>query len=143
VHQLDVKNAFLHGELQERVYCQQPSGSVDSMHPDHVCLLSKSLYGLRQAPRAWYQRFAGHLQQLGFVSTGSDSSLFVLQRGGDMAWLLLYVDDIVLTASTTSLLQAVIQQLHEEFAMKDLGPLHYFLGIQVQRTADGFFLHQE
>jgi hypothetical protein len=113
------------------------------MHPDHVCLLSKSLYGLRQAPRAWYQRFAGHLQQLGFVSTGSDSSLFVLQRGGDMAWLLLYVDDIVLTASTTSLLQAVIQQLHEEFAMKDLGPLHYFLGIQVQRTADGFLLHQE
>jgi hypothetical protein len=147
VHQLDVKNAFLHGELQERVYCQQPSGFIDSMHPDHVCLLSKSLYGLREAPRAWYQRFAGHLQQLGSVSTGSDNSLFVLQRGGNMAWLLLYVNDIVLMASTMSLLQAVIQQLHKEFATKDLGPLHYFLGIQVQRTADGFFLgfflHQE
>jgi hypothetical protein len=143
MHQLHVKNAFLHGELQERVYCQQPSGIIDNKHPDHVCLLSKSLYGLRQAPRAWYQRFAGHLQQLSFVSTGSDSSLFVLQRGGDMAWLLLYVHDIVLTASTTSRLQAVIQQLHKEFAMKDLGPLHYILGIQVQRTTDGFFLHQE
>jgi hypothetical protein len=143
VHQLDVSNAFLHGKLQETVYCQQPTGFVDSVHPEHVCLLSKSLYGLRQAPRAWYQRFVAHLRSLGFIVTSSDTSLFVLRRGADTAWLLLYVDDIVLTASSTTFLQGIIQDLRTAFAMKDLGPLSYFLGIQVQRTKEGFFLHQQ
>jgi hypothetical protein len=143
VHQLDVSNAFLHGELKETVYCQQPTGFVDSEHPDHVCLLDKSLYGLRQAPQAWYQRFAAHLRSLGFVISNSDNSLFVLRRGAETAWLLLYVDDIVLTASSTTLLQHIVQELRGVFAMKDLGPLHYFLGIQVCRTAQGFFLHQQ
>lgn len=143
VHQLDVKNAFLHGELTERVYCQQPAGFVDAHFPDHVCLLSKSLYGLRQAPRAWYLHFTEHLRSIGFTPTALDTSLFVLKHTTDMAWLLLYVDDIVLTASSTTLLQAVIGKLHDAFAMKDLGPLHFFLGIQVQRTAQGFLLHQE
>jgi histone deacetylase 1/2 len=143
VHQLDVSNAFLHGVLRETVYCQQPAGFVDSEHPDYVCLLDKSLYGLRQAPRAWYQRFTSHLRSLGFITTSSDSSLFVLRRGSDTAWLLLYVDDIVLTASSTALFQRIINDLSGAFAMKDLGPLHYFLGIQVHRTPAGFFLHQE
>jgi hypothetical protein len=143
VHQLDVSNAFLHGELKETVYCQQPTGFVDSEHPDHVCLLDKSLYGLRQAPRAWYQRFAAHLRSLGFITTRSDTSLFVLRRANDTAWLLLYVDDIVLAASSTTLLHQVIQELRNAFAMKDLGPLSYFLGIQVRRTSQGFFLHQQ
>jgi hypothetical protein len=70
-----------------------------------------------------------HLRSLGFVATGSDTSLFVLRRGTATAWLLLYVDDIVLTASSTQLLQHIIQELRGAFAMKDLGPLHYFLGI--------------
>jgi hypothetical protein len=83
VHQLDVSNAFLRGELKETVCCQQPTGFIDSEHPDHVCLLDKSLYGLRQAPRSWYQRFAAHLRSLGFITTGSDTSLFVLRRGND------------------------------------------------------------
>jgi hypothetical protein len=143
VHQLDVSNAFLHGKLKETVYCQQPTGFVDSERPDHVCLLDKSLYGLRQAPRAWYQRFAAHLRSIGFTTTGSDSSLFVHRRDGETAWLLLYVDDIVLTASSFALLQRIITNLSSVFAMKDLGPLHYFLGIQVHRTAAGFFLHQQ
>jgi hypothetical protein len=107
IHQLDVKNVFLHCELQERVYCQQPASFIDPDKPNHVCLLVKSLYGLSQAPRAWYQRFAGHLRTMGFTSTVSDSSLFVYKQGSNMVWLLLYVDDIVLTASsghyTTSL----------------------------------------
>src|SRR3954469_1980747 len=77
VHQLDVSNAFLHGHLDEQVFCQQPTGFVDTDHPDHVCLLFRSLYGLKQDPRAWYQRIAAFLQQQGFRSTQSDASLFV------------------------------------------------------------------
>jgi hypothetical protein len=77
IHQLDVKNAFLHGHLDETVYCQQPPGFVDSEAPDHVCLLQKSLSGLKQAPRAWHQRFFGYIQQIGFTVSASDPSLFV------------------------------------------------------------------
>ena len=89
IHQLDMKNAFLHGHLEETVYCQQPSGFVDPAHPDHVCLLQRSPYGLKQSPRAWYQRFATYLRQLGFSASASDTSLFVLQEGGATAYLLL------------------------------------------------------
>nr|XP_051202059.1 uncharacterized mitochondrial protein AtMg00810-like [Lolium perenne] len=141
-YKMDVSNAFLHGHLQEQVYCQQPIGFVDTERPDDVCLLSRSLYGLKQAPRAWYQRIAGFLHQLGFRSTRSDASMFVYRTGNDMAYLLLYVDDIILTASTAGLLRQLTDSLHAEFALKDLGPLHYFLGIEVVRRADGFFLHQ-
>ncbi|KAK1692653.1 hypothetical protein QYE76_009350 [Lolium multiflorum] len=111
-------------------------------HPDHVCLLSRSLYGLKQAPRAWYQRIAAFLHQLGFRSTRSDASLFVYNNGATTAYLLLYVDDIILTASSTDLLRQITERLRAEFALKDLGPLHYFLGIEVVRRTDGFFLHQ-
>ncbi|XP_051228809.1 uncharacterized mitochondrial protein AtMg00810-like [Lolium perenne] len=142
VHQMDVSNAFLHGHLEEQVFCQQPTGFVDSAHPDHVCLLSGSLYGLKQAPRARYQRIAMFLHQLGFRSTRSDASLFVYNNGATTAYLLLYVDDIILTASSTDLLRQLTERLRAEFALKDLGPLHYFLGIEVVRRTDGFFLHQ-
>jgi hypothetical protein len=131
VHQLDVKNTFLDGDLTKCVYCQQPAGFIDDNHPDHVCLLSKSLYGLKQVLRAWFQMFGGHLLQLSFIATRSDSSLFVLRQGSDTAYLLLYVDDIILTASSMTLLQRIIDNLKSSFAMKDLGPLHFFLGIQV------------
>ncbi|KAG8053941.1 hypothetical protein GUJ93_ZPchr0001g29905 [Zizania palustris] len=143
IHQLDVKNAFLHGTLDETVYCQQPPGFVDSNHPDHVCLLQRSLYGLKQAPRAWYQRFATHARHLGFTSTASDTSLFVYRQGDDLAYLLLYVDDIILTASSTRLLQHLSARLHDEFAMTDLGSLHYFLDISVRRTTAGLHLSQK
>nr|XP_020191079.1 uncharacterized mitochondrial protein AtMg00810-like [Aegilops tauschii subsp. strangulata] len=143
VHQLDVKNAFLHDTLEEEVYCHQPAGFVDDTKPEHVCRLAKSLYSLKQALRAWFLRFAGFLKTLGFAGTRSDSSLFVYMHGTEMTFLLLYVDDIVLTASTTALLQRTVHRLTGEFAMKDLGPLHFFLGIQVQRTPTGFFLCQQ
>ena len=142
VHQLDVKNAFLHGTLTETVFAAQPSGFEDSARPDFVCRLNKSLYGLKQAPCAWYSRFATHLVSGGFVEAKSDTSLFVYRRGTDTAYLLLYVDDIVLTASSTHLLRKVISALQQEFAMKDLGELHHFLGMQVQRSADGMVLSQ-
>ena len=111
IHQLDVKNAFLHGILSETVYCAQPDGFEDSAHPDFVCRLNRSLYGLNQAPRAWYSRFATYLLSLGFIEAKSDTLLFVYHRGPDTIYLLLYVDDIVLTASSPALFQRTIQAL--------------------------------
>jgi hypothetical protein len=107
IHQLDVKNTFLHGTLTETVYCSQPTGFVDATNPDLVCRLNRSLYGLKQAPRAWYSRFATYLASIGFVEAKSDTSLFIYRRGDDIVYLL-YVDDIVLTASTADLLQCTI-----------------------------------
>jgi hypothetical protein len=133
IHQLDVKNAFLHGTLTETVYCCQPTGLVDVDRPDLVCRLNRSLYGLKQAPRAWYNRFASYLASIGFVEAKSDTSLFIYRRDNDTVYLLLYVDDIVLTASNADLLQRTIVALQREFAMKDLGPLHHFLGITAER----------
>jgi hypothetical protein len=142
VHQLDVKNIFLHDTLSETVYCSQPTGFIDPVQPDCVCLPNKSLYGLKQAPRAWYSRFATYITSLGFVEAESDTSLFVFRRSTDMVYLLLYVDDIVLTASSAALLQQTIYALKQEFTMKDLGPLHHFLGVSVQHQAGGLFLTQ-
>lgn len=143
VHQLEVSNAFLHGHLAEQVYCQQPIGFVDAAHPDHVCLLSRSLYGLKKAPRAWYQRIIAFLHQLGFQATRFDASLFVFSHSTALAYLLLYVDDIIFTASSAKLLAQLTAHLSAEFALKDLGALHYFLGIEVIQRSDDFFLHQQ
>ncbi|GJS89066.1 ribonuclease H-like domain-containing protein [Tanacetum coccineum] len=142
VHQLDVKNAFLHGDLAETVYMHQPPGFRDPEHPDYVCLLQRSLYGLKQAPRAWFQRFAAYITTVGFTPSRCDSSLFIYRQGDDTAFLLLYVDDIVLTASSDRLLQQIIASLHREFSMTDLGALNYFLGISVTRDSSGMFLSQ-
>jgi hypothetical protein len=111
VHQLDVTNAFLHGTLTETIYCTQPVGFVDHAQPDLVCKLNKSLYGLNQAPRAWYSRFATFLCSRGFVEAKSDTSLFILRHGSDTVYILLYVDDIVLTASSRELLRRIISCL--------------------------------
>lgn len=84
IHQLDVKNAFLHSTLSESVFCARPAGFEDTTHPDFVCRLNRSLYGLEQAPYAWYIRFAAHLVTLAFVEAKSDTSLFVYSRGIDL-----------------------------------------------------------
>lgn len=142
IHQLDVKNAFLHGSLQETVYCQQPLGFEDPSYPNHVCLLQKSLYGLKQAPRAWFQRFSSFIQTIGFIPSLSDASLFVYHHNSEIAYLLLYVDDIILTASSQPFLDRIITHLRSEFSMTDLGLLHHFLGIAVIRDSSGLFLSQ-
>ncbi|KAJ9567488.1 hypothetical protein OSB04_003454 [Centaurea solstitialis] len=142
IHQLDVKNAFLHGDLTETVYMRQPPGYVNSSFPDHVCRLRKALYGLKQAPRAWYHRFAVYLSSLGFLSSKIDTSLFTYHRGSDTIYLLLYVDDIILTASSPTLISMVISKLSSEFPMSDLGPLSFFLGIAPSRSKSGLFLSQ-
>ncbi|GJY12088.1 ribonuclease H-like domain-containing protein [Tanacetum coccineum] len=143
IHQLDVKNAFLHRDLSETVYMHQPLGFRDSAHPDYVCLLQRSLYGLKQAPRAWFQRFASYITRTGFSHSRCDSSLFIYRQGINNRLIVLIEDDIVLTASSEGLLQQIIGSLHQEFAMTDLGPLNYFLGIFVTRDSSGLFLSQK
>ena len=142
IHQLDIKNAFLHGHLTETVYMHQPLGLRDPTHPDYVCRLRKSLYGLKQAPRAWYQRFANFVATIGFLDSISDSSVFIYRHGFDIAYLLLYVDDIILTTSFDDLRQSIMSKWSSEFPMKDLGPLSYFLGIAVSQNSAGLFHSQ-
>jgi hypothetical protein len=93
------------------------------------------LYGLKQAPHAWYQRFASYLTTMGFIPSASDVSLFVYKNGSQLAYLLLYVDDIILMTSSSELLHSITSRLHVEFAMTDLSDLSYFLGISVTRSA--------
>ncbi|XP_022019527.1 uncharacterized mitochondrial protein AtMg00810-like [Helianthus annuus] len=111
-------------------------------YPDHVCRLKKSLYGLKQAPRAWYQCFTDFVLQQGFTQCKTDTSLFIYHHGSDIAYLLTYVDDIILTTSSNTLCDRLMSTLSGEFAMKDLGPLSYFLGISVTRTGNSMFLSQ-
>ncbi|GJY63626.1 ribonuclease H-like domain-containing protein [Tanacetum coccineum] len=143
IHQLDVKNAFLNGDLSETVYMHQPPGFVNSRYPHHVCLLQRSLYGFKQAPRAWFQRFASYATQAGFYHSHCDSSLFICRQGSQVAYLLIYMDDIILTAPSLTLLQHIIASLHKEFDMTDLGALNYFLGISADRSSTEFKLGPE
>nr|GEU73170.1 ribonuclease H-like domain-containing protein [Tanacetum cinerariifolium] len=131
IYHLDVKNAFLNGDLSETVYMYQPPGFVDAQFPHHVCRLQRSLYGLKQAPSAWFQCFAGYAYKVGFSSSRCVSSVFIYQHGYEVAYLLIYVNDIVLTASSTDLLQHIISSFHTECDMTDLRALNYFLGIYV------------
>jgi hypothetical protein len=105
VHQLDVNNVFLHDTLSETVYCSHPTGFVDPAQPNCMCLLNKYLYKLKQAPRAWYNRFTTYIASLDFVEAKSDTSLFIFWCGTYTVYLLRYIDDNVLTASSATLLQ--------------------------------------
>jgi hypothetical protein len=140
IHQLDIHNGFLSGVLDEEVYMKQPPGFVDSILPSLVCRLHKSLYGLKQALRAWYTRLNDFLLYVGFCASKVDTSLFIFSNGVDICYLLVYVDDILLTGSNSFLLQRLIQLLSSEFKLRDLGSVHYFLGIEVQSTSMGLML---
>jgi Reverse transcriptase (RNA-dependent DNA polymerase) len=142
IRQLDVNNAFLHGNLTEEIYMAQPPGFVDPQHPDHVCRLNKALYGLRQSPRAWFQKLSTFLSQLGFLASSSDPSLFLYHKGNDLVLLLVYVDDIILTGNNQALLQQFITLLDHQFTIKDLGQLNFFLGIEVHTNDRGLLLTQ-
>ena len=129
LRQLDVQNAFLHGILEEEVYMRQPPGFVDPTRPHHLCHLVKALYGLKQAPRAWYSRLSQKLQALGFLPSKSDTSLFIYNKSNTSIFVLIYVDDIIVTSSSNEAVSGLLKDLSAEFALKDLGDLHYFLGI--------------
>ncbi|KAK9217237.1 hypothetical protein WN943_005862 [Citrus x changshan-huyou] len=142
IRQLDVNNAFLNGMLTEDVFMPQPEGFINSQFPNHVCKLQKALYDLKQAPRAWYDRLKGSLVQWGFRSSKSNTSLFLKHVGCDVLVILVYVDDILITASSNAQVTEVISQLSSEFALKDLGDFNYFLGVEVTPSAEGLHLSQ-
>uniref|UniRef100_A0A2N9G958 Reverse transcriptase Ty1/copia-type domain-containing protein n=1 Tax=Fagus sylvatica TaxID=28930 RepID=A0A2N9G958_FAGSY len=120
----------------------QPTGFIDAAQPSHVCHLHKSFYGLKQAPHAWFERLTSHLLTLGFTASVADASLFVLKQGYVIVYLLLYVDDIIITGSDSTVVSTIISQLSTTFEVKDLGPLRYFLGLQIDYKKAGFFVHQ-
>jgi histone deacetylase 1/2 len=143
MRQLDVQNAFLHGILDEEVYMRQPPGYVDKTRPNYVCKLDKALYGLKQAPRAWYARLSTKLVALGFHASKADTSLFYFNKGSVIVFVLVYVDDIIVVSSTPEATSGLLRNLKEAFALKDLGDLHYFLGMEVTKVRDGIILSQE
>jgi hypothetical protein len=142
LRQLDVKNAFLHGFLEEDVFMRQPPGYEDLRNPEAVCKIDRALYGLKQAPRAWYSWLSGKLQELGFHSLKADTSLFIYRKNGISIFLLIYVDDIIVASSSSTIVDVLLQDLRGEFALKDLGELHYFLDIEVSKVCDGILLTQ-
>ncbi|XP_057954067.1 uncharacterized mitochondrial protein AtMg00810-like [Malania oleifera] len=141
LHQMDVKNTFPHGDLKEEIYMALPPGFSSSSSSD-VCKLKRSLYGLKQAPQAWFDKFQTTLLQFSFQQSQYDSSLFLCKTSVGIVLLLVYVDDIVITGTNFALIDHLHQHLHASFHMKDLGPLKYFLGLEVYTAPSGIFLNQ-
>nr|MCH9869351.1 hypothetical protein [Serratia marcescens] len=141
LHQLDVKNAFLNGDLQETVYMQQPPG-YERKGENLVCSLKKSLYGLKQSPRAWFQKFAAVVCSVGFTRSTADHSIFTKTCTEGIVILLVYVDDIIVTGNDSQGIAAIKHHLSRAFQTKDLGPLRYFLGIEVARKQNDIFISQ-
>lgn len=141
VHQMDVYNAFLHGDLIEEVYMKLPPGYLPSVS-NKVCRLRKSLYGLRQAPRCWFAKLSEALKKFGFTQCLSDYSLFTLEATDHRISVLIYIDDLIITGSSTAATENFKAYLSSCFHMKVLGPLKYFLGIEVARNSIGMYLCQ-
>ncbi|XP_052167948.1 uncharacterized mitochondrial protein AtMg00810-like [Oryza glaberrima] len=137
---MDVKNAFLHGDLYEEVYLQPPPG-VDAPS-GYVYRLRHALYGLKQAPHAWFERFVSVMQAAGFSPSEHDPALFIHLSPRGRTLLLLYVDDMLITGDDVDHISHVKRHLNEQFQMTDLGPLSYFLGIEVLHSAKGYYLSQ-
>ena len=138
--QMDVKSAFLNGDIEEEVYVEQPPGFKDSKHPDHVCKLSKALYGLKQAPRAWYGRLSTFLLSNGFERGKTDTTLFTRKKGDSLLLIQIYVDDIIFGSSDPALAEEFSILMHSEFAMSMMGELTFFLGLQVKQSSEGIFV---
>jgi len=141
IHQMDVYNAFLQGDLHEEVYMELPLGFAGDKG-NQVCKLSKSLYGLKQASRQWNIKLTTALTNSGFIQSHLDYSLFTKRIDKDLVVVLVYVDDLLITGSNTGLIQETKDYLQHCFKIKDLGDLKYFLGIEFARSKDGILMHQ-
>lgn len=144
VYQFDVKSAFLNGDLKEEVYVTQPEGFIVNGKEEKVYKLKKALYGLKQAPRAWYTKIDSFFRENGFVRSENEPT-FYLKRNGNHDFLLVcnYIDDIIYTGSSNSLLREFKSCMMRKFEMTELGKLHYFLGMEVKQGADGIFISQK
>ena len=139
LHQLDIKNVFLHEDLLEEVYIEQPPGFVAQGEIGRVCRLHKSLYSLKQSLCSWFGKFSQVIEKFGIQKNESDHSVFYKNSEAGIILLVLYVDDIVITKSDMAGISSLKSFLHNQFNTKDLGMLKYFLGIEVMRSKLGIF----
>jgi hypothetical protein len=144
IHQLDIKSAFLNGELEEDIFVEQPEGFQLSSDPDCVCKLKKALYGLKQAPRAWYGRIDGYLCGSGFKRSESEHTLYVKTDSySNVLIISLYVDDLLITGNNMKEIESFTHDLEKEFEMTNLGEMKYFLGIEIEQKTDSIFISQQ
>ncbi|GKA21235.1 putative ribonuclease H-like domain-containing protein [Tanacetum coccineum] len=143
VYQMDVKSAFLYGTIEEEVYVCQPPGFEDPQFPDKVYKVEKALYGLHQAPRAWYETLSTYLLENGYRRGTIDKTLFIKKDRGDILLVHVYVDDIIFGSTKKSLCVEFEQMMHKRFQMSSMGELTFFLGLQVQQKEDGIFISQD
>ncbi|KAL0561798.1 hypothetical protein IC582_002241 [Cucumis melo] len=137
--QMDVKNAFLQGDLEEEVYMTPPPGYFET---SKVCKLRKAIYGLKQSPRAWYAKLSTFLTENNFKKSTADCSVFIRKNGDSITIILVYVDDIIISGNNNQKLKEVKEMLKRKFDIKDLGKLSYFLGIEIAHSTKGLFLSQ-
>ena len=130
IHQMDVKTAFLNGIVEEEVYVEQPLDFETHDRESHVCILKKAMYGLKETPRTLCSRIDSFLSSLGFTKSKADSNLYYKVEYENPMMLLLYVDDLFVTGMD-GLITDMKRKLVVEFEMKDLGMMHYFLGMEV------------
>ena len=138
---MDVKTAFLNGMIEQEVYVEQPEGFMIHGMESHVCRLKKSLYGLKQGPRPCYSWIGSYLKSLGFTKSDANSNLYFKVVENHPLILVLYVDDLFLTGEEQQIAQCK-RELTSEFEMKDLGPMHYFLSLEVWKRRYDIFLSQ-
>jgi len=142
LYQMDVKSAFLNGVISEEVFVKKPPGFEDLKNPDHVYKLKKSLYGLKQAPRAWYDRLSNFLIKNDFKRGQVDTTLFRKTLERDILVVQIYVDDIIFGSTNGSLCKKFSKLMQDEFEMIMMGELNFFLGIQINQSKDGVYVHQ-
>ena len=133
---MDVKTALLNGMIEEKVYIEKPKGFEIFSGESHVCRLKRALYGLKQAPRAWYSQIDSYFTGLGFTKSEADANLHQIVVEGKILIIVIYVDDLILTGDELMILSCK-DDLAKEFEMKDLGLLHYFLGLEIWQVCLG------
>ncbi|KAI3494744.1 hypothetical protein L1887_40442 [Cichorium endivia] len=143
VYQMDVKCAFLNGELEETVYVEQPPGFVSNKHSDHCYVLDKAVYGLKQAPRAWYETLTRFLKQSKFKQGSVDPTFFRKKEGSHLMIVQIYVDDIIFGSTHPSLTAEFRKLIETKFEMSYMGKINFFLGLNIRQSSEGIFINQE